>query len=89
MPQYFSYTYAFRKQFLNKKASFGFTTTNPFNEYVDQLITTTTSNYVSTAIRHIPLRSFGISIQYKFGKLQFKKEKEKDDSPNPSAPTDM
>ena len=89
MPQYFSYTYAFRKQFLNKKASFGFTTTNPFNEYVNQLITTTTANYISTAIRHVPLRSFGISIQYKFGKLQFKKEKEKEDSPNPSAPTDM
>jgi outer membrane receptor protein involved in Fe transport len=84
-PQYFSYNYALRKQFLDKKLSFGFTTTNPFNQYVKQVITTTTTDYVSTAIRYMPLRSFGISLQYKFGKLQFKKEeKDKDNLPSPA-----
>jgi len=84
-PQYFSYNYALRKQFFNKKLSFGFTTNNPFNQYVKQVITTTTTDYVSTAIRYMPLRSFGISLQYKFGKLQFKKEeKEKDNLPSPA-----
>jgi ferric enterobactin receptor len=31
MPQQITYTFAFRKQFWNKKASAGFTATNPFN----------------------------------------------------------
>lgn len=79
-PQFFNYTFGLRKQFRNKKASFGFTTTNPFNEYVKQLITVTTSNYTSTSIRNVPLRSFGISLLFKFGKLQFKKEKEKEET---------
>jgi hypothetical protein len=52
---------------------------------VKQVITTTTTDYVSTAIRYMPLRSFGISLQYKFGKLQFKKEeKDKDNLPSPA-----
>lgn len=75
-PQFLTYTFALRKQFLNKKASFGFTATNPFNEYVKQLSTVGTANYQSTNIRYVPLRSFGISFSYKFGKLQVKKEKE-------------
>ncbi len=75
-PQSVTYTIACRKQFWNKKASFGFTATNPFNKYIRQETTTVTSNYVSTSIRQLPYRSFGISFTYKFGKLEFKKTKE-------------
>ncbi|RYE35763.1 MAG: TonB-dependent receptor [Sphingobacteriaceae bacterium] len=82
MPQFITYNFAMRKQFLNKKASFGFTTTNPFAKYVNQVSTITqsaTTNgqlYSSYNLRQIPFRSFGISLAYKFGKLEFKKEKE-------------
>ncbi|PSL45585.1 outer membrane receptor protein involved in Fe transport [Chitinophaga niastensis] len=79
-PKSISYTFAFRKQFWNKNASIGLTATNPFNKYINQLTTIHTANYTSTVLRQIPYRSFGISLTYKFGKLQFKKEKENDNN---------
>jgi outer membrane receptor protein involved in Fe transport len=75
-PKSINYTFAFRKQFWNKNASIGLTATNPFNQYISQLTTTNTGNYTSTVLRQVPYRSFGISLTCKFGKLQFKKEKE-------------
>jgi ferric enterobactin receptor len=79
-PQFFIYTFALRKLFWDKKASFGFTATNPFSEYVRQLSTISTEGYTSTSIRMMPLRSFGISFMYKFGKLEFSKNKEEDNN---------
>jgi ferric enterobactin receptor len=79
-PQFFIYTFALRKLFWDKKASLGFTATNPFNKYVRQLTTISTESYISEVVRQMPLRSFGISFTYKFGKLEFNKSKEEDDS---------
>lgn len=75
-PQSLTYTFAVRKQFWHKNASIGLTATNPFNKYVGQLTTIITDQYVSTSLRQIPYRSFGISFSYKFGKLEFKKGRE-------------
>ena len=77
-PQFFAYTFAFRKFFMKKKMSFGFTATNPFSQYIQQITTVTTFNYTSYNLRQVPYRSFGISFSYKFGKLEFKKPKEDD-----------
>ncbi|AZA53848.1 MULTISPECIES: outer membrane beta-barrel family protein [Chryseobacterium] len=74
-PQSITYSIAARKQFWNKKASIGITTTNPFNKYIKQATTVETGDYSSSSIRYLPLRSFGISFSYKFGK-DFKKEKD-------------
>lgn len=79
-PQFLAYTFAFRKFFLNKKASIGFTATNPFTQYIQQVITINTQNYTSYNLRQVPYSSFGISFNYKFGKLEFKKPKEDDNS---------
>jgi|NGEPerStandDraft_6_1074524.scaffolds.fasta_scaffold04456_1 outer membrane receptor protein involved in Fe transport len=79
-PQFFMYNFALRKLFWDKKASFGFTATNPFNKYVRQLSTISAESYTSTTIRMMPLRSFGISFMYKFGKMEFNKKKEEDNS---------
>lgn len=81
-PQSITYTFALRKQFLNKKASFGLTATNPFNQYIKQVTTITTSDYTSTATRYLPYRSFGVSFTYKFGKLEFKKSKDREENKN-------
>ncbi len=79
-PQFISYTFAFRKFFLNKKASLGFTATNAFSRYIRQETTVVGANYSSFNLRQVPYQSFGISLSYKFGKLEFKKSKEEDNS---------
>lgn len=75
-PQSITYSIAARKQFWNKKASIGFTATNLFNQYIKQVTTVDTNDYSSYSVRQLPLRSFGISFSYKFGKMDFKKEKD-------------
>jgi ferric enterobactin receptor len=79
-PQFFIYNFAFRKLFWNKKASIGFTATNPFSKYIKQVTTISTDTYTSTAIRQLQLRSFGLSFMYKFGKLEFTKNKSEDNN---------
>jgi outer membrane receptor protein involved in Fe transport len=75
-PSFTSYNIAFRKQFWHKKASVGFTTTNPFNKYVNQPTEVSGQGFVLNSFRKVPYRSFGISFTWKFGKLEFKKEPE-------------
>jgi ferric enterobactin receptor len=79
-PSFYSYTFAFRKLVWKKKGSFGFTTTNPFANFVDQRTSLTGSNFVLNSLRQVPYRSFGLSFTYKFGKLEFKKEKEENNN---------
>jgi len=85
-PGFGFYNIAVRKQFWNKKASIGLTAANPFNQYVSQTALTSGSNFTQTNIREIPLRSFGISLNYKFGKLEFKNKAKEED--NPQVPGD-
>jgi len=77
-PAFMFYNIALRKQFLNKKASLGLTAANPFNEYVDQRATASGINFNQSSLRQVPFRSFGISLSYKFGKLDFKKDRDKE-----------
>jgi ferric enterobactin receptor len=78
VPQFFIYNFALRKMFWNKQASLGLTMTNPFSRYINQVSTISTENYVSKNVRQMPFRSFGISFMYKFGKLEFNKNKQQD-----------
>jgi ferric enterobactin receptor len=79
-PGFIFYNFAVRKQIMKKKASIGLTAANPFNQYVNVSSTTYGSNFNESSLRQIPLRSFGISLMYKFGKMEFKKDKPKDDN---------
>jgi ferric enterobactin receptor len=81
MPSFTTYNFAFRKMVLNRKGSIGFTTTNPFNKYVDQLVSLKGPNFTLMSLKQIPFRSFGISFLYKFGKLEFKKEVDDNSEP--------
>jgi len=79
---FFAYNFAVRKQFWDKKASIGLTTSVPFNEYVNQSASLVQPGNTQYSLRQVPFRSFGISFSYKFGKLEFKKDdKEKDANP--------
>ncbi|MDR3693064.1 TonB-dependent receptor domain-containing protein [Mucilaginibacter sp.] len=82
-PAFLFYNFAVRKQFMNKKASIGLTAANPFNQYVNVNSTTYGANFNQNSLRQIPLRSFGISLMYKFGKLEFKKDRDQQDNAAP------
>jgi ferric enterobactin receptor len=86
-PGFGFYNLAVRKQIFNKNASIGLTAANPFNKYVSQVGTTSGAGFTQITTRDIPLRSFGISLNYKFGKLEFKKDKDKDNNPDVPADT--
>ena len=79
-PQFFIYTFAFRKRFWDTKGSFGFTATNPINRNIRQITTITTENSRSSGIRELPLRSFGVSFTYKFGKVGSNNKKKETDN---------
>jgi len=81
-PSFTTYNFAARKQFWNKKASIAFTTTNPFSFYVNQATEVTGSNFTLNSLRRVPFQSFGLNFTYKFGKLEFKKDKEENKEPN-------
>jgi ferric enterobactin receptor len=87
-PAFSFYNLAVRKQFMNKKASIGLTAANPFAKYVYQTSTTFGTNFNQTNIRQIPFQSFGISLTYKFGKLEFKKNKEDNNNNAPDVAGD-
>ncbi|TDE13260.1 MULTISPECIES: outer membrane beta-barrel family protein [Dyadobacter] len=86
-PQQLTYNFAFRKQFYHKNASIGFTAINPFTKYISQVTTIRTANYIATNNVLVPYRSFGISLTYKFGKLEFKKGKDQSNDFLHSAPS--
>jgi len=86
-PAFYFYNFAVRKQFMNKKMSVGLTAANFLHQYINVQSTTFGPNFDSSSLRQIPLRSFGVSLMYKFGKLEFKKEKEPQDN-NPPVPDD-
>lgn len=75
-PSFTTYSLAVRKQFWNKKASLALTAINPFNEYVNQRLEIYGPNFTTTSVRKIPFRSIGLNFTWKFGLLEFKKDKE-------------
>jgi outer membrane receptor protein involved in Fe transport len=82
-PSFVSYSMAVRKQFWNKKGSLALTATNPFANYIQQKTELFGPGFAINSVRQIPIRSFGINFTWKFGGLEFKKEKEPE---NPALP---
>ncbi len=76
-PSFTTYSIAMRKQFWNKKGSLALTASNPFKKNVDQRTELFGPNFTISGRRSIPFRSIGINFTWKFGKLEFKKTREK------------
>ncbi|PWT76070.1 MAG: TonB-dependent receptor [Bacteroidetes bacterium] len=74
-PSFTSYSFAIRKQFWNKKGSLALTANNIFAKYVDQQTYLFGPGFVTSSFRKIPYRSIGINFTWKFGKMEFKKQK--------------
>ncbi|HJP64642.1 MAG TPA: outer membrane beta-barrel family protein [Mucilaginibacter sp.] len=77
-PVFAFYNLAVRKQFMKKKLSLGLTASDPFSQYINQRSTTSGANFYQSNLRQVPFRSFGITLSYRFGKLDFKKDKDKE-----------
>jgi hypothetical protein len=88
-PSFTSYSIAARKQFWNKKASLALTANNFFSKYVDQQTSVFGPGFVTNSLRQIPFRSVGINFTWKFGKLEFKKDKEEENSGNLNPPAEQ
>jgi outer membrane receptor protein involved in Fe transport len=86
-PSFTSYSFAIRKQFWKKNGSLALTALNPFNEYVKQTTVLHGPDFVQTSVRKIPFRSIGLNFTWKFGKLEFKKDKE-ENNPNLNSTTE-
>ena len=86
-PSFTSYSMAIRKQIWNKKGSLALTATNIFNKYVNQRTEVFGPQFSVNSLRQVPFRSIGINFTWKFGKLEFKKEKEENNS-NLNPPND-
>ncbi len=85
-PSFTTYSMAIRKQFWNRKGSLALTASNPFHKNLIQKTKVFGPDFTINQTRTIPFRSIGINFTWKFGKLEFKKEKQKiDDSLNPPA----
>ncbi|HZJ60717.1 MAG TPA: TonB-dependent receptor [Chitinophagaceae bacterium] len=83
-PSFTSYSMAVRKQLWNKKASIALTANNIFSKYINQEVNLFGPGFVTTSVRKVPFRSIGVNFTWKFGKLEFKKEKEpNNDNLNP------
>ncbi len=85
-PSFTSYSLAFRKQFWNKKGSLALTANNFFSKYVNLRTELYGPGFVTNSVRSIPFRSVGINFTWKFGKLEFKKQKSEDNNVDLSAP---
>ena len=82
-PAFGFYTIAARKEFFHKKASLGLTATNPFTKYIDQRSELFGSNFTQSQLRRVPYQSFGLTLSYRFGKLEFK-SKDRDNGNEPA-----
>ena len=85
-PSFTTYTMALRKQLWKKKGSLAFTMTNPFNEYVVQKTEISGIGFSVNSTRKIPYRSFGLNFTWKFGKLEFRKQKNENQDPGQASP---
>lgn len=81
-PSFTNYSFAVRKQFWKKNGSLALTATNPFKDAVDQRTELYGPNFVVNSLRSIPFRSFGLNFTWKFGHLEFKKDRERNDEAN-------
>ena len=67
--------------------SIALTATNIFRTYVNQPTILYGTNFTTNNYRKVPFRSVGLNFTYKFGKLEFKKDKD-DNNKDVTAPDD-
>jgi outer membrane receptor protein involved in Fe transport len=76
-PSFGIYAFGVKKQFMNKKASIGFNTVQPFavNKAFNQNISS--PGFTQSSRTQFPFQSFGITFSYSFGKMNFSNPQQK------------
>lgn len=76
-PSFGIYAFGVKKQFMNKKASIGFNTVQPFavNKAFNQNISS--PGFSQRSNTQFPFQSFGITFSYSFGKISFSNPQQK------------
>ncbi|MFP5081541.1 outer membrane beta-barrel protein [Pedobacter sp. JCM 36344] len=69
------YGAAVKKDLMGKMATIGLNVLNPFNRDLNIKTINNTANSIQSTDIHYPLRSFGLSFSYNFGKLKFVQKK--------------
>ncbi len=78
-PSFTTYSMAIRKQFWNKKGSLALTGSNFLQDKLNQKTQLSGPNFKVNSVREIPFRSIGLNFAWKFGKLEFKKQRQEQD----------
>jgi ferric enterobactin receptor len=81
-PNWSTMSFGVRKEFFNRRLSLGINITEPFreNQPWEREVTGTDFYQYSKSLR--PVRSFGVSLGYRFGKLDFKDRQNNRQRPN-------
>jgi hypothetical protein len=76
-PAFGIYAFGVKKQFMDKKASIGFNTIQPFavNKSFNQEISS--PGFTQSVRTRIPFQSFGVTFSYSFGKINFGPQQKK------------
>jgi outer membrane receptor protein involved in Fe transport len=77
IPAFGIYAFGVKKQFMDKKASIGFNTIQPFavNKSFNQEISS--PGFTQSVHTRIPFQSFGVTFSYSFGKINFGPQQKK------------
>jgi len=78
-PSFTTYSFAIRRQFWKMKGSLALNANNFFSEYVNQKTNIFGPGFTVNSKRQIPFRSVSLNFTWKFGKLEFKKERSEDE----------
>jgi outer membrane receptor protein involved in Fe transport len=76
-PSFSLYGFGLKKEIWNKKASIGLNALSPFKEYLSFNQDISGSNFTQKSIIKYPIRSFGLTFSYNFGKMNFTQKKKK------------
>jgi ferric enterobactin receptor len=69
---FYIYTFGFRKEFWDKRASLGLRLVSPFQQFIDFRNEQSGETFNLDSSFKIPIRSIGVSFNYRFGKLDFR-----------------
>ncbi len=76
-PSFSLYVLGLKKQFLKKKAAFGFNTVTPFSGYKNFNQNISSPGFTQVSKTAVPFRSFGLTFSYSFGKVSFSNPQQK------------